>query len=229
MKLIEKLKRLLNHKVLLCDLDGTLIETKSGEPFPQDYDYWQFKKHIKEAIQEYNPKYIFIISNQGGIEAGYVDDMKFRSKLNAIMDEIRTWGNYIVDGVYCRSNNPNNLWRKLNVGMIDFFRYDYADGYDFCNRQALMIGDASGLVGQFSDSDLHCAKLAGIKYADVDHFIEAMVPCLAVCIDNELPCCAGEDNPFLPCCGTSRARLKSKLLYNPFVLRMRQHRHKNKR
>lgn len=220
MKLIEKLKRLLNQKVLLCDLDGTLIETKSGEPFPQDYDDWQFKKHIKEAIQEYNPKYIFIISNQGGIEAGYVNESMFRAKLNVIMDEMRKWGNYVVDGVYCCSNNPNDLFRKPNVGMIDYFRYDYVDGYDFGNSQALMIGDASGLDGKFSDSDLQCAKLAGIKYADVDHFIEAMVPCLDVCIDNELPCCAGQDIP-LPCWGTSRSRLKSKLLYNPFVLRMR--------
>lgn len=30
-------------KALFLDLDGTLIETKSGEKFPKDYTDWKFK------------------------------------------------------------------------------------------------------------------------------------------------------------------------------------------
>ncbi len=178
MELINKLKNFFNQKVLLCDLDGTLIVTKSGKIFPENEDDWKFKDHIKEAIQEYNPKYIFIISNQGGIEKGFVDEGKFIKKIQAIRDEMETWGDYIIAWTYCTSNDPNNESRKPNTGMIDSFRHDYALGYDFGNRHALMIGDASGLSGQFSDSDLQCAKNAGIRYCDVDHFIEAMHHCL---------------------------------------------------
>lgn len=90
----QKIRDFFNQKVLLCDLDGTLIETKSGKTFPVDENDWKFKEWIKEAIQEYNPRYIFIISNQGGIVGGFVDEIKFLAKLDTIMDEIRTWGDF---------------------------------------------------------------------------------------------------------------------------------------
>jgi DNA 3'-phosphatase len=189
MAMFKKLRQFFNQKVLLCDLDGTLIVTKSGKTFPEDENDWKFKDHIKEAIQEYNPKYIFIISNQGGIEKGFVDEGKFIKKIQAIRDEMETWGDYIIAWTYCTSNDPNNEFRKPNIGMVDSFRHEYAMGYDFENRRALMIGDASGLSGQFSDSDLQCAKNAGIRYCDVDHFIEAMCPCTG-CMPGQ--CCAGE-------------------------------------
>lgn len=207
MRLIKKLVRAFNQKVLLCDLDGTLIVTKSGKIFPENEDDWKFKEHIKEAICEYNPRYIFILTNQGGIEKGYVDEKRFIAKMNTIMREMRGWGDFIVDGVYCKSNNPNDLFRKPNVGMVDHFRYCYIMGYDFDNRRALMIGDASGLQGQFSDTDLRCAKLAGIKYCDVNHFIEAMHPCLFCQLEQ---CCAGE----YPCemDESKRARLRKVIL-----------------
>lgn len=209
----QRIRDFFNQKVLLCDLDGTLIESKSGKTFPVDENDWKFKEWIKEAIQEYNPRYIFIISNQGGIENGYVDEKKFITKLHAIMDEIRTWGNFIVDGTYCKSNDPDDEFRKPNTGMVDYFRCDYYFGYDFSPRQALMIGDASGLEGQFSDTDLQCARNAGIKYTDVSMFIQAMVPCLAVCKDADLDCRAGEDiDCWLPCFNGKRARLRQVLI-----------------
>lgn len=192
MNWLRKLRNFFNQKVLLCDLDGTLIVTKSGETFPKDINDWQFKPHIQEAIQEYNPKYIFIISNQGGIEKGFVDEREFYPKFRRIIDEIRTWGDYIVDGTYCTSNDPENVNRKPNTGMVDFFRTCCVMGYDFDKRHALMIGDASG-GSSFSNSDLLTAKHAGIRYCDVDKFIWAMCPC-AVCTvgqcptDMEYPC-----------------------------------------
>lgn len=211
----QRIRDFFNQKVLLCDLDGTLIETKSGKTFPVDNDDWKFKPWIKEAIQEYNPRYIFIISNQGGIEKGYVKEVDFIKKLNTIKDEIRSWGDFIVDGTYAISNDPNNQWRKPNVGMVIFFKHDYYDGYDFDNRQALMIGDASGLEGSFSDTDLQTARNAKIRYADVNQFIEAMCPC-KVCQDLKISCLTGEGyEPLLPCSDSKRARLREILLYKP--------------
>lgn len=61
-----------------------------------------------------------------------------------------------------------------------------------------MIGDASGKPRQFSDSDKKCAENAGIKYMDVDDFIEKYAPC-AICEKLNIPCRAGEDFPMLPC------------------------------
>lgn len=208
MTFCQKIRDFFNQKVLLCDLDGTLIETISGASFPVDENDWKFKEWIKEAIQEYNPRYIFIISNQGGIENGYVDEIKFRAKLDTIMHEIRTWGDFIVDGTYCKSNDPDDKYRKPNTGMVEYFREDFYRNYDFSPRQALMIGDASGLIGQFSDSDARCAHNAGIRYVDVQYFINAMVPC-SVCMSAGIPCYAGEDKPMmLPCTFSPRYNLK---------------------
>ena len=59
-----------------------------------------------------------------------------------------------------------------------------------------MIGDASGLEGQFSDTDMQTAKNAGIRYCDVDKFIEAMHPCLfckpGQCCQGDYPCAMDE-------------------------------------
>lgn len=204
-KLFRFFRRLFNQKVLLCDLDGTLIVTKSGKTFPEDENDWKFKPGINYAIRSYEPDYIFIISNQGGIEMGFVDERKFRMKFNKIMEEMRTWGNFVVDGIYCKANNINSDYRKPNVGMVDYFRHGYVQGYDFDNRSALMIGDASGLDGQFSDSDLQCARNAGIKYLDVDKFIEAADPCRKCIIKHH----CGDDTyqSYLPCNESYKKRL----------------------
>lgn len=208
MNKLQKFFNFFNQKVLICDLDGTLIETKSGKTFPENEDDWKFKKNIREAIQEYNPKYVFIVTNQGGIEKGFVDEGKFATKLRVVKDEIRSWGDYIVYATYCTSNDPNCKYRKPNTGMIDWLRHDYVGGNDFNPRNALMIGDASGLIGQFSDTDLQCARNAGIKYIDVADFIRAMVPC-SMCDS----CSLGRDIPVSrPCDFSKRFRLKANLL-----------------
>ena len=210
----QRIRDFFNQKVLLCDLDGTLIETKSGKTFPVDENDWKFKEWIKEAIQEYNPRYIFIISNQGGIEKVLVNEEKFREKLSLIMKIIEAWGDFIVDGTYCKSNDPDDKYRKPNTGMVDYFREDCYRNYDFNPRQALMIGDASGLAGQFSDSDARCSHNAGIRYVDVQQFIHAMVPC-SVCISAGAPCYAGEDKPMmLPCTFSPRYNLKQAIKAN---------------
>ena len=208
MKILRNIRNFFNAKVLLCDLNDTLIVTKSGATFPENEDDWKFKPGINYAIRQYNPKYIFIISNQGGIEKGFVDEKKFYANFRRIIEEMRTWGDFIVEGTYCKSNDPECVDRKPNTGMVDFFRHAYVMGWDFDNRHALMIGDASGLDGQFSDSDLQCAKNAGIRYCDVDKFIEAADPCVTCKADcgeypmyDELP-------PFFPCKTSYKERLK---------------------
>lgn len=56
------------YKVLFCDMDGTLIETASGETFPKGIWDMKFKFDVMDAIKNLNPEKIFIVTNQGGIE-----------------------------------------------------------------------------------------------------------------------------------------------------------------
>ena len=70
-----------DKKVLFCDLDGTLIETISGETFPKGIWDIRIKFDVLDAIKKLNPQYVLIVSNQGGIEIGLVDEHNFVAKL----------------------------------------------------------------------------------------------------------------------------------------------------
>lgn len=77
----------------------------------------------------------------------------------------------------CYSNDEQNPMRKPNTGMIDDILMKCKDtvmrGMNFSQLKgcSLMVGDASGLPGQFSDSDKVCAENAGIDYMDVITFV----------------------------------------------------------
>ena len=53
----------MKEKLLLLDLDGTLIETVTGHTFPKGCWDMKFKEGILDAIKNYNPSGVFICSN----------------------------------------------------------------------------------------------------------------------------------------------------------------------
>ena len=65
------------YDIIFCDLDGTLIETISGEIFPKGIWDMKIRFDVLDAIKKLNPEYVLIASNQGGIESGFVDAQKF--------------------------------------------------------------------------------------------------------------------------------------------------------
>lgn len=67
----------------------------------------------------------------------------------------------------------SNPMRKPNTGMLEGFFNKYKSWGYACNKNdCLMIGDASGLEGQFSDSDKKTAENFGIDYMDVSEFVK---------------------------------------------------------
>ena len=161
-----------NYKILFCDLDGTLIKTKSGEIFPKGIWDMEFKFDVLDAIKKLNLDYILIVSNQGGIESGIVNEFNFRTKLEYIANAIWEYCDCECYGVYCSTNDKSNPWRKPNTEMLEELLDDYVGHYfDFNKQVMLMIGDASGKEWQFSDSDKKTAENFGIDYMDVEDFI----------------------------------------------------------
>lgn len=61
------------YKVIFADLDGTIIDTISGDTFPKGIWDMRIKLDFLDAIKKLNPEYVLIVSNQGGIESGFVD------------------------------------------------------------------------------------------------------------------------------------------------------------
>lgn len=158
-----------NYKFLFSDLDGTLIETLSGQTFPKDENDWKLKKDVIDAINNFNPEALYIISNQGGIEKGYFTNESFENKMINIINSLKKCLPNIKDiqYEYCNSNDKNSLFRKPNTGMIDRI----VETYNIDINNCMMIGDASGKEGQFSDSDKKCAENAGLFYMDVNDFV----------------------------------------------------------
>ena len=160
------------YDVIFSDLDGTLINTISGETSPKGIWDMQIRFEVLDKIKGLNPKYVFIISNQGGIESGFVDAINFRAKSEYITRAIREYCDCECYSMYCATNDKSDSYRKPNVGMLESLLEIYVgDDFDYIKQKSLMIGDASGKEGQFSDSDKKTAENYCIDYMDVDDFV----------------------------------------------------------
>ena len=158
-----------NKQVLFCDLDGTLIKTVSGKTFPVDVFDFQIRKDVLDKIRERRFAEVVIVTNQGGIPE-YVTEHDFVAKLKCIETFIKRYTGAVAYSLYCPSADKNHPDRKPNTGMLNKAWACFLTGYD--KRQMVMVGDASGKPGDFSDSDKKCAENFGIDYIDVEDFIK---------------------------------------------------------
>ena len=168
------------YKILFCDLDGTIIDTISGKTFPEGIWDMRIKFDVLDKIKELNPDYVLIASNQGGIESGFINENHFNSKCEYICSIIKEYcGVYNVYYTYSPTNDKTAEDRKPNIGMLERLLGMYVPEYvndelseEELKSEALMIGDASGKEGQFSDSDKKCAENFGIDYMNVNDFLK---------------------------------------------------------
>lgn len=166
------------YKVLFADLDGTLIDTISGDTFPKGIWDMRIRFDVLDAIKKLKPLCVLIVTNQGGIESGFVNRRDFEFKMEYIVRSIKEYVGCYTEYSYCESNDKANHYRKPNIGMLEsmlrkcqlrLFRPD-----NLTKDDCLMIGDASGKEGQFSDSDKKTAENFGIDYMDVEDFVKEM-------------------------------------------------------
>ena len=122
-------------KVVFVDLDGTLIETISGSPHPQGV--WDVKLRLnvfaKLNSSFPNMTHLFVVTNQGGIEKGYVNpdsfDRKFEWVLGCLSDWMKERRELIVGGAVCPENDETYYRRKPNPGMLqDLVKHFFPNG-----------------------------------------------------------------------------------------------------
>lgn len=150
------------NRALFLDLDGTLIETKSGETFPKDINDWKFKEGILPTVKKYRDRgfNVCIVTNQAGIERGYITKEQLEQKLDTIERELEQYLGGGVNHAYC--GNTRSYFRKPYPGMA----YQLAIALELSLRDSVMVGDM--------DSDAKFAKNAYIgTYYDVNHFIDS--------------------------------------------------------
>lgn len=162
---------LIKKKVLFIDLDDTIITTISGNTFPTDVTDFKIRKEVLDKIVEVFPTlyYVEIVSNQGGIPQ-FVDEQDFIGKIKAIESFMQkylrnhTGRNIFVNSMYCPLHAEIGM-RKPNTGMLESYS-------SWKKSELIMIGDASGKEGDFSDSDKQCAENFGIEYIDIEDFLK---------------------------------------------------------
>ena len=161
-------------KVLFIDLDDTLIKTISGKTFPENITDFRIQLSVLDKIVEKLPNLnsFYIVTNQGGVDIYYTKE-DIETKLKTIevfcqryLDSYYNLSNdefIITDYQYCDSMDKTNHRRKPNTGMLEWLVKNYKR---LQKSQILMIGDASGKPGDFSDSDKKCAENFDIDVRD---------------------------------------------------------------
>lgn len=161
-------------KVLFADLDGTLIETYSGATFPKGLWDMRFKFDVLDKVKELKPELLIIVTNQGGIEKGYMKEKDFvKGKMAFVTRAVEDYTGVRCVFQHCIYNDPKCIYRKPNTGMLEVAcrKNLPQEGVIAYKEEMMMIGDASGKPGDFSDSDRKCAETFGIVYMDVNDFL----------------------------------------------------------
>lgn len=162
-------------KIIFIDMDGTLIDTASGKTFPEGIWDMKLKMEVFKQLKKISPKAVIIVTNQGGIEMGYLKIKEFRKKFEYVMESLQSFigENTLVCGQFCPCNAKEHPNRKPNPGMLTNMLRNFCNytGSKISKDECLMVGDASDLEGQFSDSDLKTAENFSCDYMDVTEFI----------------------------------------------------------
>lgn len=118
-----------NKRILLFDFDGTLIETASGNTFATDLTDMRIKmdavNKALDLMQENGVKVFAIVSNQGGVEAGFVSGADIEAKIEYVLRSVhdlavkRGIRGVLYEKRLCYSNDEQDPMRKPNTGMID--------------------------------------------------------------------------------------------------------------
>lgn len=118
-------------KLLITDLDGTLIETVSGDTFPKGIWDMKLKLYVFEAIKNYAPDDILIISNQGGIEKGFVDKEMFEYKFDYISNALEdyTW-EYKNSQSNCLKQLTGYFFLSYHISYLPLSKYQLASSPD---------------------------------------------------------------------------------------------------
>jgi bifunctional polynucleotide phosphatase/kinase len=167
-------KKYNSEKLLILDLDWTLIQPQLGNVFPLSEDDWSFRFPTKKINEYYAKGYkIVVFSNQMAT---------FEGKLNIDFEGFkRRWTN-ISNGLnvpaYILIASKDDFYRKPLIGMWEYVCSDLNGDVKVDKKQCIFVGDAAGRSkgdknkADFSDSDLKMALNAGIDFQTPEQFFK---------------------------------------------------------
>ncbi|XP_071956123.1 uncharacterized protein [Antedon mediterranea] len=157
-----------NEQVASFDLDGTIIKTKSGKPYPQNEHDWVFTSpNVKSIIQDnlYHNINNVIMSNQNGIESGAQDKDEWMAKVEKITSDLDV-------PMFVLAATTKNKYRKPDTGMWDYYSCTLNQFKTIDKENAVYVGDAAGRPDDFSDSDKKFAENVGIQFENNNQYFD---------------------------------------------------------
>lgn len=161
-------------KALCLDLDGTVRKSRSGRKFIKDKDdVMLYDDMLPKILSDFKERgwLIFGVSNQGAVAHG----IKSITEVNAEMEATKNLfpKDTFDDIIYapakeCWSENDysqKSLLRKPYYGMLAVLEHKF-----FTEKQTVVLWEGSVMVGDMN-SDLHCARSAGITYLEISDFL----------------------------------------------------------
>jgi bifunctional polynucleotide phosphatase/kinase len=149
--------------IIIFDLDGTIVKTKSGKVHPIDSNDWMFNyTNVVEKFNGLDKTIIGIISNQKGIKSD-TKLLEWQTKLNNIMKHINFH--------FIFASLKDDRYRKPMIGSWQYIKDNYLKGFNLQpNNQIIYVGDACGREADFSDTDLKFAYNSGFKFSTEKKF-----------------------------------------------------------
>ena len=150
--------------IVIFDLDGTIIKTKSGKTFPINSNDWIFNyDNVSEIINNLENTIVGIITNQKGLKS---DSMikDWQNKLDNITKNINIH--------FIFSSFKDDRYRKPMIGSWEFLKETFKEFNNFSNNNIFYIGDAAGREGDHTDTDLKFALNCNFKFNTPEKFFK---------------------------------------------------------
>lgn len=164
MKLSEK-------RIVFVDMDDTLIKTVSGGAFPLGIYDMTLRLDVFAKIKMLAPNAVFIVSNQGGIEAGHVNLTLFQHKFMYVLAALQEFLGLhtFVAGRFCPTQDPKFEGRKPNTAMLTIMLDEFEQivkDYKFTKEECVYIGDT------LIDTERRTAENFGCDFVPVEDFLD---------------------------------------------------------
>ncbi|CCH44678.1 putative polynucleotide phosphatase/kinase [Wickerhamomyces ciferrii] len=173
--------------IVAFDLDGTLINTKSGSKFARSSTDWRwFNQSVISKLKSIkNNSPIVIFTNQGGVVAKQTSKsyQNFVGRIQSILESLKSEGIDIsriwvyaspkkAAGYKGDSVKSFEEMRKPQRGMFDNFIKDFGGEDKILIKDSIYVGDAAGRSNDFSDSDLKFAENINLNFkVPEDYFV----------------------------------------------------------
>lgn len=162
----------MNYTLILFDIDGTLVTTKSGGDFRKGADDWQWLPGRLAKCQELytGGTKIAVVTNQGGVAFGYMPKEEITHEIVRVVEDITGIAYYPAAVNICYTHPKAKLEeyrqddrrRKPGPGMLE----EAMETFGVSSQDTLMVGDRP--------EDEQAARNAGVAFMWADVFFQEM-------------------------------------------------------